>query len=131
MKRSKIVIICIAALISVLLIVFFAARYGWRLFGFDKCSGAWVDSVEVGDGEVKLEGSYPFSITIGHHYVGYVSKVEDGTLYFGVRFNDFFGVLLTDSGRFNITIPVDEKIDRVVLVHGEYEETVWPEEVTE
>ena len=119
------IIIIVVAVIVVLLGLFFGARYGWRLFGFKYCDSAWIEDVAVSESDVTVEGTFPFSIAIGHSYVGYVSEEKDGILYVGVKFNECLGRWITDTARFREIIPVDGEIKSVVLRYGDSEKIIW------
>lgn len=122
-KKSLSVRIIMALAISlvVLLLVFLAGRYGWKLGGFRACQGAGISSVEVSDQAVQITGFYPGSFPEG--FCGCISREQNGTLYVGFRFSAVFGSLVT--GDFTVTIPVKGEIKQVILKTGTEETTIW------
>ena len=48
---------------------------------------------------------------------------QDGRLYVGFRLSAVFG--LFETGDFDVTIPVEGKIDEVIMKYGENESVVW------
>ena len=122
-KKSLSVRIIMALAISlvVLLLVFLAGRYGWRLLGFRACQGAGISSVEVSDQAVQITGFYPGSFPEG--FCGCISREQDGKLYVGFHFSAIFGSL--ETGDFAITIPVKGQIHEVILKTGTGETILW------
>ena len=122
-KKSLSVRIIMALAISlvVLLLVFLAGRYGWRLLGFRACQGAGISSVEVRDKSVQITGFYPGSFPEG--FCGCISREQDGKLYVGFHFSAIFGSL--ETGDFAITIPVKGQIHEVILKTGTGETILW------
>lgn len=116
-KILKAILITILALI----ICWFTGRYGWRLLGFRACGGSGISSVEVTEQEVQISGFYPGSFPEG--CVGTISKVENGTLYLGVRYDAVFGFF--ETGSFTVSIPVQEEIHTVVLRAGDNDYPIW------
>ena len=115
------IILATAIAVTVLLLVFLAGRYGWKLLGFRACQGAGISSVEVSDKAVQITGFYPGSFPEG--YCGCISREQNGTLYVGFRFSAVFGSLVT--GDFTVTIPVKGEIQEVILKTGTGETTLW------
>ena len=111
----------LAITVAVLLLVFLAGRYGWRLLGFRACQGAGISSVEVSEQAVQITGFYPGSFPEG--FCGCISREQDGKLYVGFRFSAVFGSLVT--GDFTVTIPVKGEIKQVILKTGTGETTIW------
>lgn len=109
--------------VAVLLAVFCAGRYGWKLAGFSAFQSASIESVEVTDREVTIQGSCPGTFPEG--FIGYISEESEGTLYVGFRFSGVFGFF--EPGDFEITIPVKEEIRQVVVRAGTSEYPIWPE----
>lgn len=118
MKKSVKVIMIIVA---VLFIVFLLGRFGWKIGGFDACQNAGIDSVEVSEHAVRMTGFYPGSFPEG--FCGYYAKEQDGKLYVGFRFSAVFGIF--ESGDFDITIPVKDEIDEVIVKTRMGERPVW------
>lgn len=118
LKRIFIVIFAAAALLAA---VFAAGRYGWRLFGFRACQGAGIEAVEVGQTAVHIRGFYPGSFAQG--FCGYYAEQRDGELYVGFRFSGIFGFF--ETGRFDITVPTDGQIDRVIQKTRTGENVIW------
>lgn len=111
----------LAITVAVLLLVFLAGRYGWRLLGFRACQGAGISSVEVSEQAVQITGFYPGSFPEG--FCGCISREQDGKLYVGFRFSAIFGSL--ETGDFAITIPVKGQIHEVILKTGTGETILW------
>ena len=89
--------------IAICIFLFVAARYGWKLFGFNLClspNGCWVENVEFTEDDVHIQGAVADSIS---SVVGYVYKIKDGKLYLGVKSNMFLGFFRRYGG-FDITI---------------------------
>ncbi len=121
--RKNIIKGLITAFVLVL-VIFAAGRFGWRLFGFAVCESAGVESVEVTDGQVRLVGFYPGSFPQG--FIGYHSEEENGKLYVGFRFGGLFGAF--SNGDFDISIPVESKITEVIVKSRESEHVIWEAE---
>lgn len=124
MKGAAKVIISIAAAVFLLLAVFLAGRYGWKLSGFNACESAGIESVEVGENAVRMTGFYPGSFPEG--FCGYYAKEQDGTLYVGFKFSAVFGFF--ETGDFDINIPVKGNIRQVVIKTRMNEYPVWDAE---
>lgn len=116
-KFVKIMMIIVAVLFA----IFLMGRFGWKLGGFGACQDAGIDSVEVSERAVRMTGFYPGSFPEG--FCGYYAKEQDGKLYVGFRFSAVFGIF--DSGDFNITIPVKEEINEVIVKTSMGERSVW------
>ena len=106
-RKARMILLTTAVL---LIIVFAAGRYGWKLLGFSACQGAGIESVEVSENTVKIKGFYPGSFPEG--FCGYYAEEQDGTLYVGFHFSAVFGFL--ETGDFEVVIPVKGEIHRVV-----------------
>lgn len=123
MKRAKrlfVIPLCVAAF---LFAFFLIGRYGWKLFGFDVCETAVVEQVDVEEDRVRIRGAYPGSFPEG--FLGYHAEQVDDVLYVGFKFSGPFGIF--ETGNFDITIPTDGKIKRLIVKSGEREYVVWPE----
>ena len=116
-KFVKVIMIIVATL----LIIFLLGRFGWKIGGFKVCQDAGIDSVEVSERAVRMTGFYPGSFPEG--FCGYYAKEQDGKLYVGFRFSAVFGIF--ESGDFDITIPVKEEIEEVIVKTSMGERSVW------
>ena len=121
LKRMLTVPLTIAV---VLIAIFLAGRYGWKLGGFGACQGAGIEAVEVSEDKVHISGFYPGSFPEG--FCGYYSEERDGTLYVGFRFSAVFGFF--ETGDFDVTVPVKGEISEVVLKTSMNESTLWERE---
>ena len=121
MKTLKTIPAVLLVIAAVLLMIFFAGRYGWKLGGFQACQGAGITSVEVEEKAVHITGFYPGSFPEG--FCGYYAEEQDGKLYVGFRFSAVFGSC--ETGDFDITIPVKGQIDQVLLKTRMNETLVW------
>ena len=65
MKAVKRTLSVLAILAVILLAIFLAGRYGWKLGGFRACQGAGITSVEVSEDSVHIKGFYPGSFPEG------------------------------------------------------------------
>lgn len=124
MKNRKKAITALLTAAVLLTAVFAAGRYGWKLLGFRACQGAGIKSVEVGETAVKIMGFSPGSFPEG--FCGYYAEEKDGTLSVGFRFSAVFGFF--ETGDFNVTIPVDGSIGKVVLKTKTDESIIWTAE---
>ena len=118
LKRMLTVPLTIAV---VLIAIFLAGRYGWKLGGFRACQGAGVSSVEVSETAVHITGFYPGSFPEG--FCGYYAEERDGKLYAGFRFSAVFGFF--ETGDFDITIPIRGEITEVILKTSMNETSLW------
>ena len=118
LKRMLTVPLTIAV---VLIAIFLAGRYGWKLGGFGACQGAGITSVEVSETAVHITGFYPGSFPEG--FCGYYAEERDGKLYVGFRFSAVFGFF--ETGDFDITIPVKGEINEVSLKTIMNETILW------
>ena len=118
LKKALTVLIIIAA---ILLAIFLAGRYGWKLGGFRACQSAGITSVEVGQQAVHITGFFPGSFPEG--FCGCYSEERDGTLYVGFRFSAVFG--LFETGDFDISVPIKGDINEVVIKTRMNETPVW------
>ena len=108
-------------IVVVLIAIFLAGRYGWKLGGFRACQGAGINSVEVSETAVHITGFYPGSFPEG--FLGYYAKEQDGKLYVGFGFGAVFGFF--ETGDFDITIPIKGEINEVIMKTGMNETSVW------
>ena len=74
MKAMKKVLVVLLVLAMILMAVFLAGRYGWKLAGFRACQGAGIDSVEVTENAVHMTGAALFLLP-------YVLAVSTGIVY--------------------------------------------------
>lgn len=121
MKRLKGILKGISIGLAVLALVWMMGRYGWRLMGFRFCGGSGIDCIAVSDAQVEISGFYPGSFPSG--CVGCISRVEDGVLYLGVRYDPVFGVF--ETGRFETVIPVNEEIREIYLRTAADDYLLW------
>lgn len=124
MKFIRTVLITLLVAVILLTGVFMAGRYGWKLLGFRACEEAAIESVEVGEFAVRIKGCYPGSFPEG--FCGYYAEETDGKLYVGFRFSAVFGSFVT--GSFDVTIPIQNEIDEVILKTGLGETGIWKKE---
>ena len=121
MKSLKRMLTVLLTTAVVLIAIFLAGRYVWKLGGFRACQGAGISSVEVSDTAVHITGFYPGSFPEG--FCGYYAEERDGKLYVGFRFSAVFGFFAT--GDFDITIPVKGEINEVILKTRMNEASLW------
>ena len=112
-------------LVVLVLVIFLAGRYGWKLGGFGACQGAGITSVEVSENAVHITGFYPGLFPEG--FCGCYSKEQDGKLYVGFRFSAVFGFF--ETGNFDITIPTKGDIKEVILKTKMNETSLWNAEI--
>ena len=124
MKNHKKTIMILLTVAVLLIAVFAAGRYGWKLMGFRACRGAGIESVEVSENTVKIKGFNPGSFPEG--FCGYYAEEQDGTLYVGFHFSTVFGFF--ETGDFDVFIPVDGSISKVVLKTKTDESIIWTAE---
>ena len=91
MKALKKLLTVLLVIAAILMVIFFAGRYGWKLIGFRACQGAGITSVEVREDAVHITGFYPGSFPEG--FCGCYSEERDEKLYVGFRFSAVFGFL--------------------------------------
>ena len=121
MKALKRVLTVLLVIVVILTAIFLAGRYGWKLGGFRACQGAGITSVEVREDAVHITGFYPGSFPEG--FCGYYAEERNGTLYVGFRFSAVFGFF--ETGDFDITIPIKEEINEVIVKTRMNENPVW------
>ena len=124
MKSSKKAVTMLLTVAVLLMAVFAAGRYGWKLLGFRTCQGAGIESVEVSENTVKIKGFCPGSFPEG--FCGYYAEEQDGSLYVGFRFSTVFGFL--ETGDFDVVIPAKGEIHRVIHKAKTSETTIWTAE---
>ena len=127
MKNDKKTITTLLTVAVLLMAVFAAGRYGWKLLGFRTCQGAGIESVEVREKTVKLKGFSPGSFPEG--FCGYYAEEQDGTLYVGFHFSAVFGFF--ETGDFDVTIPVKGEIQEVILKTKLMETSIWTADTSE
>lgn len=121
MKAMKRILTTLLILLGVLVSVFFAGRYGWRIGGFSACQSAGIRSVEVTEQAVSISGFYPGSFPQG--FCGYYAQEKNGTLFVGFRFSTVFGFF--NTGNFDISIPVKGEITEVIVKTKRNEHSIW------
>ena len=124
MKAFRKIILTLLIAAALLAAVFALGRYGWKLSGFRACQDAGIESVEVGETAVKVKGFCPGSFPEG--FCGYYAEEHNGILYVGFRFSTVFGLL--ETGDFEVVIPVEGEIHKVVCKTGTSETTIWTAE---
>ena len=124
MKNYKKTIMILLTVAVLLIAVFAAGRYGWKLLCFRACEDAGVESVEVSETAVRIKGFYPGSFPEG--FCGYYAEEQEGTLYVGFNFSAVFGFF--ETGDFEVSIPTKNEICEVVLKTELSERTIWTAE---
>lgn len=119
MKCALTALLCMAALLAAVALI---GRYGWKLGGFRACESAGIEEVTVEEGQVHIRGFYPGSFPQG--FLGCYAEQEDGTLYVGFRFSGLFGIF--ETGDFDIVIPTEGTVERVVVRTGDSAYPLWP-----
>jgi len=127
MRKRRAILLALLLLVPVF--AFCASRHAWRLFGFHFCANP--HSIQVADividsdnNTVELRGDTAASAPA---FVGFTYKIEGGTLYVGVKYNLLLGFSDRD-GRFDIRIPTAAAIDKIVMLNGRAEETIYERE---
>ena len=115
-------LILILSIVSIIFLFFIGGRYGWKLAGFSVCEGAGIENVEVTENVVNIKGFYPGSFPCG--FIGYYAEEEMGELYVGFKFSALFGMF--ENGNFDISIPVENNITKVIIKTSYEEYVVWP-----
>lgn len=121
MKNYKKTIMILLTVAVLLIAIFAAGRYGWKLLGFRACEDAGVESVEVIETAVRIKGFYPGSFPEG--FCGYYAEEQDGRLYVGFAFSAVFGFF--ETGDFDVAIPVEGEIQEVILKTKQTETSIW------
>lgn len=116
-RLTKIIVIAIAAIV----ILFFAGRYGWRVFGFAACENTAIESLKVSENSVSISGYDPASFPSG--FIGYVAKQKGERLYIGVNYSTLFGFF--ELGRFDIEVPFEGEVNEIYLKTNKSEELIW------
>ena len=124
MRNRKKTITTLLTAAILLIAVFAAGRYGWKLLGFRACEEAGIESVEVSENTVKIKVFCPGSFPKG--FCGYYAEEQDGSLYVGFHFSTVFGFF--ETGNFDVSIPVKGEICEVVLKAETSETTIWTAE---
>ena len=121
MRNRKKTITTLLTAAILLIAVFAAGRYGWKLLGFRACEEAGIESVEVSETTVTVKGFCPGSFPEG--FCGYYAEEQDGRLYVGFAFSAVFGFF--ETGDFDVAIPVEGKIQEVILKTKQTETSIW------
>ena len=124
-KRNRLLLVFVGILFGIVLI-FTVARYGWRFFGFSMCDDKMIEVLDVGEEKVSFKvisqpNSFPSS------FIGYKAEQKDDTLYIGVKFNIFLGILLTDKGTGYFSVPIDGEVNQIID-KGSNELIIWDRE---
>lgn len=127
-KRNRLLLVFAGILIGIVL-VFTLARYGWRFFGFSMCDDMWIEILDVGEEKVSCESDSGF-IMPTYTFIGYKAEQKSDTLYIGVKFNLFLGVLPKDETRGCFSVPIDGKVNRIIQ-KGSNEKIIWDREEKE
>jgi len=124
-KVLKVVGIIVFIIVLLNVSIFFTARYGWRLFGFDKCydpDGLFIDTVYVTDETVYIRGNVSNSASC---YVGHTYKYENDVLYIGIKQNIVTG--FTDRiGAYHFKIEDDfTNIKSIYITNNQKNKCIW------
>lgn len=111
-------------LLLTLLIIWCGGRYGWKLRGFDATESATIESIEVTETSVHIEGKYSGFVPKG--FVGYIYKEENNILYVGYHYSSIFGFF--DLPSFEIDIPIQNDIEKVYTKTNNKEYLIWERE---
>ena len=84
LKKTLTVLLIIAV---ILLVIFLAGRYGWKLGGFRACQSAGITSVEVSEVAVHMTGFIPQS----EQYGVYVKLERNDVYSVTMSYDDFSG----------------------------------------
>lgn len=76
------------------------------------------------NGHVHIRGFYAGSFPQG--FIGYHAEQYDGTLYVGFKFSGVFGIF--ETGDFDITVPTEGIVGKVIIKSGDNEYTAWSNE---
>lgn len=123
--KKGIILITTFALLLLLIAVF--CRYGWKLFGFTMCDapdGIYADNITVENEKVSLRLNEAYSIS---SYAGYVYKIEEDSLYIGVKRNMFFA-FFNGKVDYHISIQTNTKIKNIYFKDSKNEWLIWNEE---
>lgn len=110
--------------IILIVIIWCIGRYGWKIAGFRCCTSTGIEYISVSNDQVEVKGFYAGSFPTG--YVGAITKVEEGKLYLGVRYDAIFGCF--EEGTFQITIPVKDEINQIYVKNNTEETLIWDRE---
>ena len=124
-KKLKKILLALATLALFTAVVFVAARWGWKLFGFMTCRMfVGIEEVTVDRESVYIKGVDVNSLP--SYFVGYIYDIDGTDMYVGVKYNAFLGVLPDETGDFEITIPVkDAEIRTVYLKNNSNTRKIW------
>ena len=120
-KKSMIALLI---LIFVLVAVFLAGRYGWKLFGFSVCDSVGIEQISVVGEYVHIRGFYPGSFPRG--FLGYYAEQVGNTLYVGFRFSGPFGIF--ETGDFDVFVPTKGTVSQVIIKTRNDEYPLWSAE---
>lgn len=107
-------------LISICLL-FWLARNTWKLFGFKYCDPVTIQTVEIEDNNVKIEGRDTNLIPKG--CIGYYYEINDDCLYIGFNFSSIFGFF--DTSHFEVNIQTDKPISKVIVKTNSSQQIVY------
>lgn len=109
-------LLVILIILLALLTLFLVLKHGWRSsirFCTDP-QDVWIRGAEMQDGEIHLKGNIMSSFEA---YDGYITRYDGDVMYIGVKFR----VFLYDPGNtmnFDISVPVDRPVSKIVLAGG-------------
>lgn len=124
MKLLKRILIILSCAVVLLVALFMIGRYGWKLGGFSACESAGIERVDVQKDNVRISGFYLGLFSQG--FLGYHAEQIEDTLYVGFKFSGVFGIF--ETGNFDITIPTEGSVSKVLIKSGENEYPIWPVE---
>ena len=124
MKALKTVFLLLLILCLTLLAVFLIGRYGWKIGAFRSCQSAGIEDIRVEADCVRIRGFDPGSFPRG--FLGYYARQVEDTLYIGFRFSGLFGIF--ETGDFDITVPTEGTVTKIVVKTADNEYLLWPEE---
>ena len=118
----------VLTVVSAALLLFVAARYGWRLMGYSACDDPQrnvIEQVTLTENTIQITGETADSLS---SYIGYLSHISDGSLYLGIKHNAFFG-FFQRIGSYSIIIPTQGQPIRSLYLKGAAQERlVWTQE---
>ena len=124
MKKIKIQLLT-GGILAVALSGFAIYIWGWRLFGFSLCSPpdvSFINNILVTDTEVLIAGEISYEKV---YYQGYTYDFEGDTLKVGLRCLHFS---FSKAETFDITIPLERPIHKVVLIGNHEEDLLYTTE---
>lgn len=123
----KRIVLSIALIAELCTVVCWGGREGWRMFGFYLCENPgyyYVEELKVNSDTARICGGTSSSALC---YSGYIHKIEDNTLYLGLKYSLFF-YPEGSTGSYDIELYEDmTNIERIVLTDGirENDRCIW------